>query len=445
MSDHDGPQSQPPQSDSGGWERDVFAAVDKAVADSAGAGAPSLIPISPIPFGKYVLVAQLGTSGVSHLLLAVARGDGGFRKLVVVKRLRPIFAAEPDRVTDFFSEARLGARVHHANIVQTLESGTHSGQPFMVLEHLEGQPLIRLLRRRAREGKHLPAQLLVFIAQQILSGLAYVHSLDDFDGQPMNLVLRDVSPSNVMITYGGGVKLLNFGVSTPVAGSTETSPSWQQGKFSYYAPEQVEGFADSRTDLYAVGVLLWEGLTGKPLFSAGSPAETLLRVQRGSIPPISRPDVPADLVAIVDKALQADPNKRWQDASEFRFALGQAAAENHWHFYGDDLADFMDEEFADLRDRYGVTLRQCVCDGMAELGRQPTPDPVSVVPEPRAKPEPTERFSRPRRTTSSYPPVKRATPTQKLPAIDPRILLMTVAIGVPLWLIAIALFVQFLR
>jgi serine/threonine-protein kinase len=273
--------------------------------------------------GRYRLVAQLGQGGMGTIHLAVTSGLGEFRKLLVVKELLPEHANNERFVDMFLSEAKLAARLNHPNIVQMIEAGEENGRYFLSMEFLDGQPLTELLKRASTEPVvTLGARLQILC--EVLSGLQYAHDLCDFDGTPFEIVHRDITPHNVFLTYHGQVKLVDFGIAKAVDVESLTNAGVFKGKFAYAAPEQVRGeFVDQRSDLFAVGVMLWEAIAMRR-FAPGPPTRLSVdRRLRGIEPRIREavPDVEPVLADICDRAIHLDKECRYKSAAEFRADL----------------------------------------------------------------------------------------------------------------------------
>jgi serine/threonine protein kinase len=273
--------------------------------------------------GKYRMIAKLGRGGMADVFLAAAKGLASFNKLVVVKRHRP--GADGDHVAGFLDEAKLSARLNHPNVVQTYEVGEDNGAHFIVMEYLEGQPLNRIARKMIANGPDASGfsrGACVRIVADMLSGLHHAHELADYDGTPLGIVHRDVSPQNTFVTYEGVVKLVDFGIAKAVLNTTRTEAGMLKGKLAYMAPEQITGNpVDRRADVFAAGLVLWELVAGRRL-REGSNHVKLLR----AIEPVPRlstvvPDVAPALDDIVAKAVALDPIERFATAQEMRAAL----------------------------------------------------------------------------------------------------------------------------
>ncbi len=262
-------------------------------------------------FGRYRTVLALGEGGTADVHLAVADGPAGFRKLVVLKVLKPTLSHDPELRDMFLREARLAARLHHPNVVQTYEVLDQGPAPVIVMEYLDGQPLSQLIVRGRDIGFTLPLQLRVLI--DALGGLHAAHELRDFDGTPLGVVHRDVSPHNLFVTVEGQSKVLDFGIAKLDRSIVETEIGTIKGKIRYMAPEQLRGEAlDRRADLYAAGVILWEALVGERMWKGVDENEIRARVSAGDLPlPASlRADTPEALHRICRRALARDPRDR---------------------------------------------------------------------------------------------------------------------------------------
>ena len=264
---------------------------------------------------------------MSEVFLAVHRGLVGFTKLVVVKRLRDDMPNEGQRAsydTLLFDEARLAARLQHPNIVQTFEVATDAGVPYLAMEYLDGQPFNRVLSAVSRAGDGIPIELALLVLCDVLSALEYAHDLTDFDGTPLGIVHRDVSPQNIFLTYQGEVKLVDFGVAKHAFSSDQTGIGIIKGKLTYMAPEQAQhATLDRRADIFAVGVVMWECLAMRRLLAAETPAATLKKLLYETLPGLGseRPDLDRELVAICDRALAREPEQRYPTAATMRAEL----------------------------------------------------------------------------------------------------------------------------
>ena len=258
---------------------------------------------------------------MAEVYLAQATGPEGFSKDVVIKVVRSFLASDQQFVDMFINEARLSSRLNHANVVQIFDFGKHEQSYFIAMEYVRGTSLFDLRKRCRDRGIPFPPTLVAEIGAQVARGLQYAHSLSD-KGKLLAIVHRDVTPHNVLLSFDGAVKLTDFGIAK--ASTTHTAPGVLKGKFAYMAPEQARGeMVDSRTDIFALAVVLWEMLTGGRLFDGDSELAVLRAVQESLIAPPNRlnPDVPAELSDIILKALSRPPDERHSTAFEFEKAL----------------------------------------------------------------------------------------------------------------------------
>ena len=312
---------------------------------------PKVYEAEPSEFTKrYHVIAKLGEGGMALVHLAVVRGVAGVRKLVVLKSARPELAGDINVREMFLAEARLAAALNHPNIVQTFEVTMLAGRPVLVMEYLEGQPLSRILHRN-REPMPLPVRL--FVLTEILNGLEYVHTFADLDGTPLNLVHRDVSPPNVFVTYDGVPKLLDFGIAKSITTANATEVGVIKGKVRYMAPEQVLGSThiDRRADVFAVGVLLWEAMTGRRLWEGSGDLEVMQTLVSGSIPDpeAAAPNVLPALAAICRKAIARDREQRYESAAAMRGDLEVAIHELGLQANARQVGRFVSDVFGKLR------------------------------------------------------------------------------------------------
>ena len=275
--------------------------------------------------GKYRLLAEIGHGGMAEVFLAVMEGPAKFSKLIALKMLRSQFAEDPEGREMFLNEARLAARLNHPHVVQTYEVGEIDQRYFIAMEYLEGQPFSRVLQR-ARSGEHqaLPLGLALRIVADSLSGLEYAHDLKDFDGSPLNLVHRDISPHNVFVTYDGSVKVLDFGIAKAAGSGAETRTGVLKGKVGYMAPEQISDLSpDRRVDIYATGGMLWEAIAGRKVWKGLSEVATLSKVATEGVPALKSvvPDVDPELERLVMKACARSRDQRHATAAELQAEL----------------------------------------------------------------------------------------------------------------------------
>ncbi len=279
----------------------------------------------PIQFGKYTLFELIGRGGMAEVYKARIQGPAGFERTFVVKRILPHLSSDPTFIKMFVEEAKLSARLAHPNIVHIFELGAVEGEYFISMEYIRGHDLSETMRAIWKTLGPPRPELVAYIGREACRGLAYAHSLTDENGQALGMVHRDVSPSNVMLSYEGAVKLLDFGIAKALGDAPETTKNGtMKGKYAYMAPEQTEGEnVDNRSDIFACGIVLHEVLTGRRLFKGANDVQTIERVRRCDVPrpSLQNPAVPPALDAIVLKALARNPADRWGDAAEMADAL----------------------------------------------------------------------------------------------------------------------------
>jgi serine/threonine-protein kinase len=276
--------------------------------------------------GKYSLVAEIARGGMGIVYLAQSVGRHGFKKLVVVKQLKPELADDARFRQMFLDEARLAARLNHRNIVQTVEVDEEDNRFFFVMEYLEGRTFHHVARLKG--DRALPVPSLLRVLCDVLDGLHYAHELTDYDGTPLGVVHRDVSPRNIFLTYDGQVKLLDFGVAKAEGRDQETEAGQLKGRVPYMAPEHVsEKKVDRRADVFSTGVLVREVLTGKRLWEGHNEIEILRQLLQKTVPPLpADANISEDARAIITKAMAPDRADRYQTAHEMRCDLEQYVA-----------------------------------------------------------------------------------------------------------------------
>ena len=308
----------------------------------------------PLTSTKYRPIAELGRGGMATVYLTVAQGPAGFNKFQVLKRLRPALAADPEFLQMFLEEARLAARVNHPNVVQTNEVGYDGQYYYIAMEYLDGQPLEAILRRTRdkAESKAMPLEFHLKVLADALAGLHFAHELTDFDGTPLNVVHRDMSPHNVMVTYEGSVKVLDFGIAKAADSSSDTRTGIMKGKCAYMAAEQFGGKnVDRRADIFAVGVMLWQAATGRRLWQNLSDAEIFARLAKNEVPTAKsvNPEVPDALDKIIMKALAQAPDDRYATAAEFQAAIEEYMGTLQSRVTPRELGKYVAELFEDRR------------------------------------------------------------------------------------------------
>ncbi len=314
---------------------------------------PTLPPSDPLsfeagpqPYGPYLLLEKIGAGGMAEVFRAVRNGPQGFVRQFAIKRIIPRHAESKDFVEMFCNEARLSALLSHPNLVQVYDFGEIDGSYYLAMEFLKGRSVLSVMRSLHARRRPFPVEAVAFIARQVALGLSYAHTLRDQDGEALNLVHRDVNPSNVMLLKSGTVKVLDFGIAkAPSLTTLQTQAGLVKGKLSYAPPEQLKCRPlDGRADVFSLGVTLWEMATMRKLFGGRTDFETVTNVMTKPVQPPSsqRSDIPPAFDEIVLSALQRDPTKR-PDAKQLAARLGDFLVDNR--FRDDSLAELMRELF----------------------------------------------------------------------------------------------------
>lgn len=310
---------------------------------------------------KYRILAQLGEGGTARVWLAMARGPSGFNKLVVLKTVRGELFDNADIVEMFLEEARLAARLNHPHIVQTNEVFEQSQHPVIVMEYLDGLPLSAVMERQ-REGSALALAMLLRIVSDALTGLHAAHDLVDYDGTPLRVVHRDVSPQNLFVTFAGQVKVLDFGIAQLSASAETTESDVIKGKLRYMAPEQLRGGVpiDHRADIYSMGVVLWEIATAQRMWGLIPESTILKRILLGDLPRARdvAPEVDLELENIINTALSLHREARYETALQFQTALDQYLATLGAPLRNRDIGRALSKMFEDVREERRQTIER---------------------------------------------------------------------------------------
>jgi serine/threonine protein kinase len=281
---------------------------------------------------RYRVVEKLESGGMAEVFRAESEGLQGFRKQVAIKRVLPHLSSKKKFISMFLDEARLSAQLSHSNCVQVFDIGVGDNAFFIVMEFVDGANLKSIVESIKKAGRDFPVEAAVYISLELCKGLSYAHELTDNNGVPLHIVHRDMSPPNVLITKNGEVKIVDFGLAKANSQLEKSEPGIIKGKFSYLSPEAAMGQeVDARTDIFAVGIILWELLAGQRLFLGDTDFQTVKRVQAANVPAISglNKKVPQDLEKIIAKALARDPLARYAtardlgaDLTKFLFRFG---------------------------------------------------------------------------------------------------------------------------
>jgi eukaryotic-like serine/threonine-protein kinase len=309
----------------------------------------------------YHEVLTLRRGGSATISLAIAHGIAGFRKLVVLKTLDEDSAEDDSAVEMFLDEARISAHMNHANVVHVYQVLERSRLPAIVMEYLDGQSLASILQSAVHPARSVPLDVSLTILAKTLSGLHYAHALQDFSGKPLNLVHRDVSPTNVMVTYDGRVKLLDFGIAKFSASAHRTHPQTIRGKLRYMAPEQLRSLCDRRSDVFAAGVMLWETLALRRFWGGdAAEPEIMARLLAGDLPRLSAVsrDIDPELEQICMKAVAVDPEHRYATAADMQAELERYLLARNGIVPEAAVGSVVAEVCAELRTREHSLIRQ---------------------------------------------------------------------------------------
>lgn len=322
----------------------------------------------PITFGKYQLLERINVGGMAEVFKAKAFGVEGFERILAIKRILPNMADDDEFISMFVDEARLAVQLSHSNIVQVFELGKFENQYYIAMEYVSGKDLRQILDRCRKTKVLLPLSAVAYIVGNICEGLEYAHRKVDATGRHLKLIHRDVSPQNILVSYEGTVKITDFGIAKAESRASKTQAGVLKGKFAYMSPEQVRGLeVDHRSDIFAVGILLYEMLTGKRLFVGDSDFATLELVRQAKVdsPREHNADIPEELEKICLKALAREAQDRYGWAAEMAADLQHFLATFTPPFTPKDLVGWMANE-------YGEDLAK-ERQRMEEIGRMPPP------------------------------------------------------------------------
>jgi serine/threonine protein kinase len=356
----------------------------------------------PKPFGKYVLTERIGAGGMAEIFRATAFGVEGFTKEVCIKRILPTLSSDETFIKMFIDEAKIAVTLHHANVVQVFDLGRIGEHYFIAMELIHGRDLLQIINACRSEKKRIPVPIALAILAEVCKGLDYAHRVK-VEGRPLGLIHRDVSPSNILVSWEGEVKVGDFGIAKAASIKDEkTATGTMKGKYGYMSPEQVRGeHIDQRSDIFACGILMYESLVGNRLFKGETDLETLERVRAAKIDPIPsavNKKVSPEVERIVLKALALNPADRYQTAGELHDVLADCLFAMGKRVDSKGLADFMHHLFAEEirqeeeseRNRaHPVPPPGVPMEGtplLAPPTRPDLPPAVSVPPAPRTSP-----------------------------------------------------------
>ena len=304
----------------------------------------------PQVFGKYFLVDRIATGGMAEIFKAKTFSHGGFENLLVIKRILPHISDNADFVDMFIDEAKTSAALQHGNVVRVYDFGRIVDNYFIAMECVDGKDVRNILRKLARQRTYFPPHFVAFVAQEACKGLHYAHTKTDLHGRPYGIVHRDVSPSNILVSYDADVKIVDFGIAKARSNAYQTRDGMLKGKFEYMSSEQADGREiDHRSDLFSLGICMYEMMTNRRLFKTDNELATIRRIQACDFQPprALNPDLPPELEAICLKALSRDPQHRYQNAQEMGEALRAFLFPATSEVLRHELRDFMREVFVD--------------------------------------------------------------------------------------------------
>lgn len=304
----------------------------------------------PARFGKYTLIDRIAVGGMAEIFLARQAGLEGFEKLIVIKRIRPHLSKQPNFVKMFLNEAKLAAQLNHPNIVQIYDLGKIGESYFIAMEYVFGRDMRRIIPKADQMGIPFPMVYALKIASSVCEGLYFAHQKADLYGNPLNIVHRDVTPENIFVSFDGTVKVLDFGIAKAANQIEQTRAGEIKGKLSYMSPEQCMGKPlDCRSDIFSLGVVLYEWLTGFKLFTGESEVAILKSITEGKIyrPSYFKADIPEGVENILMKALEKDREKRYQTAWDFQYDIDQFLSQYEFTPSNIHLSNFIKQLFFD--------------------------------------------------------------------------------------------------
>lgn len=325
----------------------------------------------PRRFGKYLLLESIATGGVAQLFLGKITGLQGFEKLVAIKTILPHLTGEKELVKAFIDEAKVAALLSHPNIVQIYDFGLMENTYFIAMEYLFGKDLRHIFQKAKEKEAPLSLGHALYITARICSGLGYAHRLADLQGNPLHLIHRDISPQNILITYGGEVKIVDFGIAKAAGQSSTTQHGSIKGKVAYMSPEQASGEKiDQRSDIFSTGILLYEMLTQKRMFT-GDTMEILDKVRKRDFEPAERlvENLPPLLYNILDRALAKDVNQRYQFCGEMQGVVEECMFDLSLRPDAQALGEYMKKLFGQEMESEGERIsNESACPNVAQEG-----------------------------------------------------------------------------
>lgn len=305
-------------------------------------------------FGKYTLLNRIAVGGMAEVFLARQEGLEGFEKTICIKRIRPHLSSQPNFVRMFLNEAKLAAQLNHPNVVQIYDLGRVNDSYFIAMEYISGRDMSRIIPKAEKAGIPFPMIYALRIASNVCEGLYYAHTKGDAYGNPLNVVHRDITPENILVSFNGTVKIVDFGIAKANTQLEQTRAGEIKGKLSYMSPEQCMGHVlDARSDIFSFGSVIYEWITGYKLFTGENEMAILKSIIDGKIYPPSyfKEDVPEAVERILMKALDKDKSKRYQSAWEMQFDIDTYLASSEFTPSNIHLSNFLKQIFGDEIER----------------------------------------------------------------------------------------------
>jgi serine/threonine-protein kinase len=305
-------------------------------------------------FGKYTLLNRIAVGGMAEVFLARQEGLEGFEKTICIKRIRPHLSSQPNFVQMFLNEAKLAAQLNHPNIVQIYDLGRVNDSYFIAMEYISGRDMSRIIPKAEKAGISFPMIYALRIASNVCEGLYFAHTKGDAYGNPLNIVHRDITPENILVSFSGTVKIVDFGIAKANTQLEQTRAGEIKGKLSYMSPEQCMGHQlDARSDIFSFGSVIYEWITGYKLFTGENEMAILKSIIDGKIYPPSyfKEDVPEAVERILMKALDKDKTKRYQSAWDMQFDIDTYLASSEFTPSNIHLANFLKQIFGDEIER----------------------------------------------------------------------------------------------
>ena len=313
----------------------------------------------PIQFGKYLLLDRIAIGGMAEIFRAKTSGAARFEKIIAIKRIHPNMSDDKDFIKMFIDEAKISGQLNHPNIAQIYELGRIEGHHFIAMEFIWGKDLLQILSKFKKQRAYMNPFQAAYIISKLCEGLDYAHKKKDAQGESIGIIHRDVSPQNILISYEGDIKIIDFGIAKARDRSSHTAAGVLKGKFGYMSPEQIRGLPiDHRSDIFAIGTLLFEMLTSRPLFTGESDLTVLEKVRNVDIPKPREvnKEIPAEVERIILKALTRQVEDRYQHASEMQEDLERYIYTAQPVYTGKRLGTWMQKVFQMERDREKAIL-----------------------------------------------------------------------------------------